>query len=343
MTTVVVDPERLTDWVGDRLPGAGLLRLERMGEATGVANALFFVSRADDATAQRWVLRRPPAVVNAPGASDILREWRLLTALEGTPVPHPRPLLLGDDVEVIGAPFLIMEVVDGFTPVGVLPAPYDRPEHRRALSFAMVDAIADLSAVDWRARGLQGLGRPENFLERQVGRWLHQLDLYRTRDIPLLERVADWLEANRPVMGEVGIMHGDYSPYNVMASPTDPTRLAAVVDWDTGTVGDPLLDIGHLMARWTEPGEESALPLEIDPGSRAGLPRRAELAARYAERTGRDLGAIRYYEVLSLFKLAIILEGGVRRAAGDAEAGARAATVDRLIRFGDLFARGERT
>jgi aminoglycoside phosphotransferase (APT) family kinase protein len=341
--TVVVDAERLTDWVGDRLPGAGPLRLERMGEATGVANALFFVSRADDAPGQRWVLRRPPAVVNAPGASDILREWRLLTSLEGTPVPHPRPLLLGDDPEVIGAPFLIMEVVDGFTPVGVLPAPYDRPEHRRVLAFAMVDAIADLSAVNWQARGLQGLGRPQGFLERQVGRWLHQLDLYRTRDIPLLDRVADWLEANRPVMGEAGIMHGDYSPYNVMASPTDPTRLAAVVDWDTGTVGDPLLDIGHLMARWTEPGEESALPLEIDLASRAGLPRRAELAARYTERTGRDLEAIRYYEVLSLFKLAIILEGGVRRATGDAEAGARAATVDRLIRFADLFARGERS
>jgi aminoglycoside phosphotransferase (APT) family kinase protein len=344
MPAVVVDAERLTDWVGDRLPGAGLLRLERMGQTTGTANALFFVTRTGDDTGRRWVLRRPPAVVNAPGASDILREWRLLSALEGTKVPHPHPLLLGDDPEVIGAPFLIMDVVDGFTPVGVLPAPYDQPENRHALGLAMVDAIAALSAVDWRAGGLDGLGRPEGFLERQVGRWLHQLDLYRTRDIPLLEPVADWLEAHRPAMGEPGILHGDYSPFNVMASPTDPTRLAAVIDWDTGTVGDPLLDIGHLMARWTDPGEEPALPtLDIDAGSRDGLPRRSELARRYAERTGRDLGAIRYYEVLSLFKLAIILEGGVKPAAGTPQADERAAGVDRLIRYADLFARGERT
>jgi aminoglycoside phosphotransferase (APT) family kinase protein len=344
MTDVVVDADRLTEWVGDRLPGTGPLRLERMGQATGAANALFWLTRAHDASGQRWVLRRPPAVINAPGASDTTREWRLLRALEGTPVPHPRPLIFGDDPEVIGAPFMIMEVVDGFTPVGVLPAPYDRPENQRALGFAMVDALADLSAVDWRAGGLEGLGRPEGFLERQVGRWLHQLERYRTRDIPLLDRVAGWLQNNQPAMGEAGIMHGDYSPYNVMASHTDPTRLAAVIDWDTGTVGDPLLDIGHLMARWTEPGEEPALPtLEIEPGSREGLPTRAELAARYAERTGRDLSSIRYYEVLSLFKLAIILEGGVARGAGTPEGAERIVSVDRLIHCADLFARGERT
>jgi aminoglycoside phosphotransferase (APT) family kinase protein len=343
VTTVIVDAERLGDWVGDRLPGRGPLHLERMGETTGAANALFWVTRKDSGRSLRWVLRRPPAVLNTPGASDTLREWRILTALEGTPVPHPRPLLLGDDPDVIGAPFLIMDVVDGFTPVRVLPAPYDVPENRRALGFAMVDALTDLSVVDWRTRGLEGLGQPLGFLERQVDRWSRQLESYRTRDIPLLDRTADWLEVNRPVMSEAAIMHGDYSPYNVMASHTDPTRLAAVIDWDTGTIGDPLLDIGHLMARWTEPGEESALPLEIDAGSRDGLPTRAELAARYTERTGRDLGAIRYYEVLSLFKLAIILEGGVRRAAGSAAAGERAAAVDRLIRFADAFARGERT
>jgi aminoglycoside phosphotransferase (APT) family kinase protein len=339
---VTVDADRLTGWIADRLPGTGPLRLERMGQATGVGNALFILSRAAEPQ-RRWVLRRPPAVVNAPGASDMLREWRLLTALEGTSVPHPRPLVLCDDAEVIGAPFLVMDVVDGFTPVGALPAPYDRPDGRRALGLALVDAIADLSAVDWRAGGLEGLGRPEGFLERQVGRWLRQLELYRTRDIPMLENVASWLEANRPTMGVPGIMHGDYSPYNVMASRTDRSRLAAVIDWDTGTIGDPLLDIGHLLARWTEPGEESALGLEIEAASREGLPRRAEMAERYAERTGRDLSALPYYQALSLFKLGIILEGRVARAPSPAEAGERAELVNRLIRFADLFARGERT
>jgi aminoglycoside phosphotransferase (APT) family kinase protein len=342
-----VDAERLTAWVGDRLPGSGRLRLERMGESTGVANALFLVARSDapaSGVAGRWVLRRPPVVVNAPGASDISREWRILTALEGTDVPHPTPLLTCSDPAVIGAPFLIMGVVGGFTPVGVLPAPYDRPDARRALGFAMADAIAALGAVDWRARGLEGLGRPDGFLERQVGRWLRQLDGYRTRDIPRLDDVATWLEANRPACGPIGLMHGDYSPFNVMASPTGPHRLAAVVDWDTGTIGDPLLDLGHLLARWTDPGEEPALMYPVDIAEREGLPTRSELADRYAGRSGRDLSALPYYQALSLFKLAIILEGSVARAlaAEHSDALQQAARVDRLIAFAEKFASGER-
>jgi aminoglycoside phosphotransferase (APT) family kinase protein len=276
------------------------------------------------------VLRRPPAVINAPGASDMNREWRILVALEGTPVPHPSPLLLGGADGPLGAPFLIMTRVDGFTPVGVLPPPYHTPGGRRDLGFALVDALADLAAVPWRDRGLDGLGRPEGFLERQVSRWLRQLDGYRTRDIPGLDRLAGWLEASRPPARRPALMHGDYSPYNVMASPRDTGRLAAVIDWDTGTIGDPLLDIGHLLARWTEPGEEPAIGV-WDIAVRDGLPSRAELAARYAERTGADLSALPYYQALALFKLAIILEGSVRRLPA-AAAAERAAMVDRLIR-----------
>lgn len=345
--TITVDARRLTEWVGDRLPGTGLFRLTRMGESTGVANALFLVERDDpDAPGGRgrWVLRRPPDVLNAPGASDIGREWRILTALEGSAVPHPVPLLTGDDPEVIGAPFLIMGLVDGFTPVGTLPAPYDDPDNRRALGFAMVEAIADLATLDWRSRGLDGLGRPDGFLQRQVGRWMRQLERYRTRSIPLLDQVAAWLEANRPASSPVGLLHGDYSPFNVMASRTDPTRLAAVIDWDTGTVGDALLDLGHLLARWTDPGEEPALLYPADIADREGLPRRAELAARYAERAGRDTAHLPYYAALSLFKLAIILEGGVARCAatGDPAAAGQAARVDRLVLFADHFAHGKR-
>jgi aminoglycoside phosphotransferase (APT) family kinase protein len=272
----------------------------------------------------------------------MIREWRILVALDDTAVPHPRPLLLCTDTGVIGAPFLIMERVDGFTPVGTLPPPYDAPEARRALSFAMVDAIADLSQIDWKHCDLDDLGRPDGFLERQVGRWLSQLDSYRTRDLPHLDFVASWLEANRPSMSAAAIMHGDYSPYNVMASPTDPTQLAAVIDWDTGTIGDPLLDLGHLMARWTDPGETPSLKIEIE--QREGLASRAELARRYQERTGRDLSAISYYETLSLFKLAIILEGpsSRRRLAGVPEDQNNAASIDRLMTTAAMFARGER-
>ena len=166
--------------------------------------------------------------------------------------------------------------------------------------------------MPWRERGLDGLGRPQAFLDRQVARWLRQLDGYRTRDIPGLDWVAGWLEANRPPPRPPALMHGDYSPYNVMASPGDTTRLAAVVDWDTGTIGDPLLDLGHLLARWTEPGEEPAIGV-WDIEDRDGLPAWAELAARYAARTGADLSALPYYQALALFKLAVILEGSVAR------------------------------
>ncbi len=201
----------------------------------------------------------------------------------------------------------------------------------------------DVAALDqWIGDRLPGRGgRPEGFLDRQVSRWLGQLGGYRTRDIPGLDWLAGWLEASRPLGQRPALMHGDYSPYNVMASPRDTRHMAAVVDWDTGTIGDPLLDLGHLLARWTEPGEEPAIGV-WDIEVRDGLPSRAELAARYADRTGADLSALPYYQALALFKLAIILEGSVARRHGP-QAQARAAMVDRLIRYAGLFAREERT
>ena len=284
-----------------------------MGAATGMANALFFVRRG----AHEWVLRRPPPVVNAPGASDMVREWRVLGALEGTPVPHPQPLLLCEDVDVLGSPFLLMARVDGFTPVGILPSPFAGEAGaagRRELSLAMVDAIAHLAQVDWRARRLVGFGKPDGFLDRQVPRWLAQLDRYRTREVPELEFVCTWLDGHRPTDRVSGIMHGDYSPFNVMIAPDRPGRVAAVVDWDTSTIGDPRLDIGHLLARWTEPGEEFVIGVDLE--ERGGLPSRAELASRYEASTGEPLDHLPYFQALSLFKLAIILEGTYARARG---------------------------
>jgi aminoglycoside phosphotransferase (APT) family kinase protein len=343
----VIDARALDEWIGDRLPSYGApLTVERMGEATGVANALYWVRRGGDV----FVLRCPPAVVNTPGASDMEREWRILTALEDTDVPHPTPLLLGSGPDSpIGGPFLIMSRVDGFTPIGVLPAPYDNNHARRDLALSMVDAAASLGNVAWRERGLDGLGRPDGFLERQVARWNRQLDSYRTRDIPGIECLSDWLERNRPTEYSVGLMHGDYSPFNVMASPHDTTRLAAVVDWDTGTIGDPLMDIAHLLARWTEPGEEPAIGTwdigDGVPAQRAGLPSRAELASHYEQRSGRDLRVLPYYQALALFKLAAILEGRTAQAQRHGDAAATlewARMVDRLIDYAGKFASGER-
>src|SRR5262249_19621409 len=139
------------------------------------------------------------------------------------------------------------------------------------------------------------------------------LDGYRTRPLPEFDFVATWLDANRPEMSPAAIIHGDYSPFNVMVAPDPPTRLAAIIDWDTGTIGDPLLDIGHLLGRWTEPGEEPGTGVQAGGGE--GSPTRPELAVRYAERPGRDMSALAYYETLALFKLAVILEGSYARQA----------------------------
>jgi aminoglycoside phosphotransferase (APT) family kinase protein len=335
------DPVRLNEWIGDRLGGGGAsLTVSRLGAESGIANALFLLGRHD----QRWVLRRPPEVKNDPSASNTGREWRILNALDGTAVPHPRPLLWCEDVEVIGAPFLIMERVEGFTPGFELPAAFTDGKARRRLAMAYVDGIAALSEVDWHARGLADFGKPEGFLDRQVSRWLGQLERYRTRELPELDFLSAWLEGHRPSMSRPTLIHGDYSPFNLMIAPDRPVRLAAIVDWDTGTIGDPLLDLGHLLARWPEPNEEPVLG-EPAGGARE-WPVRAALLDRYRERTGLNLDAISYYECLALFKLAVILEGTYarQRNAGVSDAqNSMTELVPRLLRAAGEFARAERS
>lgn len=336
-----LDLEALDEWIADQLPGRPRrLRAERIGEGTGIANALYLISRGE----HRWVLRRPPAVKNHPSASDTSREWKILCALEGTDVPHPRPRLFCDDPSVVGATFLVMDVVEGFTPGSALPPPFDSDTRlRRGLAMAYVDGCAALSKVDWVTRGLEGLGRPDGFLERQVGRWTSQLEGYQTRPLPHVDYLGEWLDTNRPEMSPAGIIHGDYSPFNLMVAPHPPPRLAAIVDWDTGTIGDPLLDIGHLLARWTEPGEQPVIGVQA--GGLAGYPTRAEMASRYEELTGRDMSALAYYEVLALFKLAVILEGGYTRQAASGvpdSDNVMTAIVPGLLNGAAEFARGER-
>ena len=336
-----LDTAALDAWIGDQLPNAGQpLTAERMGADTGIANALFIVSRGD----ARWVLRQPPLVKNHPSASNTEREWKILKALDGTDVPHPEPLLFCSDADVLGQPFMIMGLIDGFTPGFALPEPFlSDASLRHGLGMAYVDGCAALTNVDWQGRGLDGLGKPDGFLERQVSRWLGQLDGYRTREIPELDFLSGWLESSRPEMSRAGILHGDYSPFNVMVANDPPARLAAIVDWDTGTIGDPLLDIGHLLARWAEPGEEPLINPQA--GGLNGYPTRREMAARYSERTGRDMTAIAYYEVLALFKLAVILEGSYarQRSAGVPDsANTMSEVVLKLMSGAAEFARGER-
>lgn len=335
---IELDVAALDDWIGDRMPGAGHpLKATRLGADSGMGNALYLLDRG----AHRCVLRRPPAVKNHPSAADTEREWRILNALEGTMVPHPEPLLFCADPSVIGTTFMIMSVIDGFTPALGIPAWLaDDADNLHALGMAYVDALVELQKVDWAAAGLVGLGKPEGFLDRQVSRWLRQLEGYRVRDLPEEAFLTDWLERNRPSMSPPAILHGDFSPFNVIVAHNPPVRLAAVIDWDTATIGDPLLDIGHLLARWTHDGEPH--PLGHDPQP-PGAPTRADMAARYAECSGRDLTALAYYETLSLFKLGVILEGSYARATAAGQPSRMAETVPELFRAAGGFARGERS
>lgn len=337
------DAEALERWLRAELGGDGHVRLTRIGADTGVANALFELTWAG----RRLVLRRPPASKITASAGDTSREARLLAALADTAVRHPRLVVSCADPTVLGSPFVLMEHVDGFTPVAPLPQAFATdPAARHAIGVELIDALAELALVDWRAVGLDGFGKPDGFLARQVDRWLWQLDSYRSREIPELGFVTEWLRDQLPDPGPIGIVHGDYSTFNVMFHPTLPPRLAAIVDWDTATIGEVLLDLGHVLARWDEDGEPPTTLGATDNPDRRGVATRAELAARYAARTGFPLDQLRYYEVLSLFKLGVIMEGhyAAELRAGTAPEAARFVdTSIGIIADAARIARGERS
>jgi aminoglycoside phosphotransferase (APT) family kinase protein len=321
-----VDLARVSAWMDAQgLPAGEIEDVERL--AGGTQNILLRFSRGG----RRYVLRRPPPHLRANSNETMRREARVLAALAGTDVPHPRLLAACPAEDVIGAAFYLMEPIDGFNPTGGLPPLHaGSPAIRHRMGLALVDGITALGAVDPVKVGLAGFGRPEGYLDRQVARWRAQLDSYSELpgypgpDIPGLERVAAWLEAHRPAHFEPGILHGDYHLGNVMYAPDGP-ELAAIVDWELSTIGDPLLDLGWLLATW--PGANGPGPGEIGVQPWHGFPTADELVARYRERTTRDTAAIAWYGVLACYKLGIILEGTHARACAGR---APAATGDML-------------
>jgi len=249
---------------------------------------------------------------------------RVLAALADSDVPHPRFVAGCPDEEVMGgAVFYLMRPVDGFNPTVTMPPLHaGSTEVQHVMGLQAADAIARLGAVDHEAVGLADFGKPEGFLERQVPRWQGELDSYSQIEgypgpqIPGVDEVGAWLDANRPSSWRPGIMHGDYHLANVMFAPDSP-RLAAIVDWEMCTIGDPLLDLGWLLATWPEPTSPDDAMASVVTGAiggSGGLPRRAELVAYYAEHSDRDVSAITWYTVLACFKLGIVLEGTHARA-----------------------------
>ena len=301
------DPEALSAYLDDRLPGEGPFEVER--HRAGHSNETFFVGRSGAS----WVLRRPPAGAFLPTAHDVLREHRVLTALGGTPVRAPRTVLACEDPGVIGAPFYLMDRVAGEVIRDALPGWADPPARAR-IGEEMVDALAEVHAVDWRAAGLEGWGSPTGYLERQLKRWSGQLELTLplTRELPELLAAGAWLRERVPESPPATIVQGDYKLDNVI---WDGPRLAAILDWEMATIGDPLADLGWMLSFWAEPGDpdEPVLAGHVEVTREPGFPPRAELAGRYAERTGRSIGDLTWYTVLAIWKLAILLEGSYAR------------------------------
>jgi aminoglycoside phosphotransferase (APT) family kinase protein len=290
----------------------------------GTQNVMLLFARGD----RRFVLRRGPAHLRPTTNDALRRETRVLSALAGTGVPHPRIIAACDDEAVLGGSvFYLMEPVDGFNATTTLPELHATNRAvRHQMGLKMVDALAALAAVDHHAVGLTDFGRPAGFLDRQVPRWLKELDSYRGYRhypgpaLPGLESTAAWLRSNQPSKWTPGIMHGDFHLANVMFRPDGP-QLAAIVDWEMCTIGDPLLDLGWLLATWPmpNPGADTAdTPLPGALTQAGGLATPRQLISRYASWSDRDMSAVTWYTVLACFKLGIVLEGTHARAWGGA-------------------------
>jgi len=308
----LVDLSRLNEWItAQDLPGDGPI----IGAARlqgGSQNNIYLLQRGD----AQMVLRRPPEHLRKNSNETMLREARVLAALAGSSVPHPEFYASCADLDVIGVCFYLMAPVDGFTPPGSPPYA-DNPEWPTRLAEQMADGAAALAGVDHEAVGLGDFGRPDNWLERQVARWRSQLDGYAElegytgSELPHVDLVGEWLDAHRPSQCHIGICHGDFQFANVMFSNREPT-LAAIVDWELSTLGDPKLDLAWMLTAWHEPGDP--------PGHGAGdpiwerMPSRRDVIEHYRDATGRPVDDMGWYFVLACYKLGILLEGSYARA-----------------------------
>jgi aminoglycoside phosphotransferase (APT) family kinase protein len=296
----------LLEW----LEAAGLdapedLSVTPIGE--GHSNATFALSTG-------VVLRRPPRGPLPPSAHDVLREARLLRALEPTPVRTPTVLAVCDDAGVIGAPFYVMERVAGEVMADSIPAPLDTPEQHALIAEELIDALVELHAVDWTELDLEGFGKATGYLERQLRRFGGLWEHNRTRELAQVEEVGKWLAANLPASPRATIVHGDFRLGNTMFAATAPAQLVAIFDWEMATIGDPLADVGYLLMHWTEPGDTLGKFNAHNVTLRPGFPTRAELTARYEARSGRSMQALDWYVTLALWKAVVFMEGNYKRA-----------------------------
>ena len=255
------------------------------------------------------VLRRPPFGSKVKSAHDMGREHRILSRLAGH-YPAPKPLALCEDEAVLGATFYVMERTRGVILRKDLPPDLAlSPADVRRLDEGLIDRLVELHALPYAAIGLGDLGKPEGYVERQIAGWTKRYAASRTDDVPAVDEVAAWLEAHRPPDVAPTLIHNDFKLDNVVLAPDDPTRIIAVLDWEMSTIGDPLMDLGTTLSYWLDPDDDDALQtIRWAPTTVAGSLTRRELAARYAERSGRDLTNVLFYYAFGLFKTSVVLQ-----------------------------------
>jgi aminoglycoside phosphotransferase (APT) family kinase protein len=295
----LADVQKLTSWLDAEGMEAGAeLTIEPL--AGGSSNLMFHLRRGNSSL----VLRRPAQISLDRANEGMQREFRFLAALDGTSVPHPAAVALCQDKDVLGCTFFVMEHVVGVHALPVPPA-FDDKHGQGEIGFALVDALAQLHRVDWRSAGLADLGRPDGFHERQVERWRKQLNSYQGRELPGIEDTMSWLRDHRPPKFEPTIMHGDYHVINTLIAPDRPGRVVAIVDWETATIGDPLLDLAGFCEIWSEVAGQAH-------------PTRSALIKRYQAKRGiGPIMELDYYTVLYNFRLSVLLEGIYQRSVRD--------------------------
>jgi aminoglycoside phosphotransferase (APT) family kinase protein len=303
---IVLDPiEALLD---ELAIGSGPVTASPLGD--GHSNVTYLLQRGS----QRVVLRRPPRPPYAESAHDVLREARLLELLHAAGLRVPRILARVDDTSQLGVPFVVIEHIAGHAISRTVPPVLDTPAEHARIADELIDALAELHAVDLTSGPLTQIGKPSGYLERQLRRFSSTWNEIATRPIPDLDTVTTWLTQHRPQTTETTLVHGDYRLGNVLFAPHAPARLTAVLDWEMATLGDPLADLGYLCATWAQPDDHHNPMLALSAATRgAGFPTRAQLRERYARRTSRDIDDHRWYEALALWKAAIFLEASYRR------------------------------
>jgi aminoglycoside phosphotransferase (APT) family kinase protein len=312
----VIDIDRLEKWMDQvGLPGRGE-PIEQRYLSGGSQNEIYEIRRGE----LHGAVRIPPRTAPESRDAGILREWRIIEALDGTEVPHTPALGMCSDKSLLGRTFYMMGFVDGWSPMetmGRWPEPFNSDlDARKELAYQLVEGIALLGNVDWRAKGLEDLGRPDGFHDRQVERWTAFLERIKGRELPGFDVAADWLRKHRPIDFIPGLMHGDYQFANVMFKHGAPARLAALIDWEMGTVGDPKLDLAWVVQSWPEDLNDPSLT-GAGYADLYGMPTKDQLVRHYADVSGRQVDDLDYYIVLARWKLGVVLEQGYQRAGDD--------------------------